>query len=269
MQPVFSIITVCRNPGKSLFLTIESLQRQTYKNFEYIIIDGASTDETTENIHTGYGGLIDKFVSEKDNGIYDAMNKGISHAVGDYVYFLNAADIFSDNEVLSDISKVILENGQPDIVFGDVLLTGNSAGKKLVQCRKDCQVIDLFFKPINHQSLFANRNSFGQRFRTDLKVLSDYDWFLSNLKQTDVRIKYFPRIIAVFDTSGISSINKAVLSKELKSVRSKYFRWGYSEILSFMKDKRLMYVLKIKWVRCFLNKSILKKSIRRSTIANV
>ena len=116
--PRISVITVVFNSNKLIRKTIESVLFQTYDNVEFIIIDGASTDGTIEIIKE-FDNYVDKWHSEDDSGIYDAMNKGIKTASGEYLMFLNAGDIFSNKDVLSLVADDIVLNGYPEILYGD------------------------------------------------------------------------------------------------------------------------------------------------------
>ena len=128
--PVVSIITVTCQSGELIERTIASVLEQSYPNIEYIVIDGASTDDTREII-CRYAVKIACFVSEPDNGIYHAMNKGISKATGDYLWFLNAGDtIYRKDTVEQMIRTCISDNNLPDIIYGQTALT-NRAGEFL------------------------------------------------------------------------------------------------------------------------------------------
>jgi glycosyltransferase involved in cell wall biosynthesis len=121
-----SLITITCNAGRTIGRCIQSVIRQNYKNVEYIIIDGASTDGTVQIIN-GYQNYIHRFISEPDKGIYDAMNKGINFATGDIVGMLNADDVFSDDSVLGDVAGVF-EDENVRILYGDLDYV-NRAGK--------------------------------------------------------------------------------------------------------------------------------------------
>ncbi|MFT4304483.1 MAG: glycosyltransferase, partial [Candidatus Woesearchaeota archaeon] len=114
-----SIITVCYNSSNTIEKTIKSVINQKNKNFEYIIIDGESSDDTLKIINK-YKKFINKIISEKDNGIFEAMNKGIDFAKGDIIYFLNSDDFLLNNNIINKIQK-IFEKNQLDAVFGGVL----------------------------------------------------------------------------------------------------------------------------------------------------
>ncbi|MGL5317866.1 MAG: glycosyltransferase family 2 protein, partial [Bacteroidales bacterium] len=122
MRPLFSIITVTYNAGTLLTKTIDSVARQTCADKEYIIIDGASKDNTLEIIKKN-SAQIRNYISEPDKGIYDAMNKAFSQATGKYILFLNAGDTFHNDEVLARIKEQINPDNEPDILYGETAIT--------------------------------------------------------------------------------------------------------------------------------------------------
>lgn len=120
-KPTFSIITVTYNAEKVLEETIQSVITQTYRNVEYIIVDGASKDNTLKIIEK-YQGYISLMVSEPDKGLYDAMNKGIQMATGDYLCFLNAGDKLHENNTLQRIAETLNDKELPDVVYGETAI---------------------------------------------------------------------------------------------------------------------------------------------------
>ena len=120
-HPKFSIITVTYNAGKVLEDTIQSVVFQTYRNVEYIIVDGGSTDNTLDVVHK-YQERICKVISEPDKGLYDAMNKGIRMATGDYLCFLNAGDELHENETLQKIAYTLKGKELPDVIYGETAI---------------------------------------------------------------------------------------------------------------------------------------------------
>ena len=125
-----SIITVVYNNNKTISDAIESVINQSYKNIEYIVIDGGSTDGTVDVVKD-YGSRIDKFISEPDNGIYDAMNKGVRLATGDVIGFINSDDLLNSEDCIECIVKRIVES-DADIVYGDkVYVASNNISKQL------------------------------------------------------------------------------------------------------------------------------------------
>jgi glycosyltransferase involved in cell wall biosynthesis len=115
-----SIVTVCRNSEATIRSTIESVLAQTYSDIEYIIVDGASTDNTLSIVNE-YRGRIHRIISEPDNGIYDAMNKGIKISTGDYLGILNSDDFFASNEIISGLAAFLKNHPFLDASYGDVV----------------------------------------------------------------------------------------------------------------------------------------------------
>ena len=127
-----SIITVCYNSGKTIEDTFKSVQSQSYKDIEYIVIDGGSKDNTLELINQ-YKEIIDYSVSEKDNGLYDAMNKGIEKATGDVIGFLNSDDLFCDDMAVEKVMNVFNENSKIDSVYADIYYVDQNNTDKIVR----------------------------------------------------------------------------------------------------------------------------------------
>lgn len=263
----FSIVTINLNNKAGLVQSIQSLSSQSFPNLEFIVVDGGSNDGSVELIEEN-ASSVSSWISEKDHGIYDAMNKGIDMATGDYVYFLNAGDAFYDSAVLSDVATALAANDHPDILFGNVALTKGD-GREVIQRRSNSDVTDVFFKPINHQSIFAARDTLKDKFNTEFRMLSDYHWFLGQLTKTGTRIFYLDRTVSLYDVKGFSGSNRLLLQTELRAVRELYFRKGYVSLLSGIKGTKLMYLTKLKVVRAILNRSILKFKIDRQMVANV
>lgn len=155
----FSIITVTYNAGKSLETTLKSIREQTFKDFELILIDGRSTDETLDIINANMD-IISSFISEKDKGIYDAMNKGIKLAKGEFSVFLNAGDEFYDEHVLANVAKSVENSNQYNIYLG---YADYYDGKKRKTVYPDLTNLPYKFC---HQSMF---------YRTSILKSSPYD----------------------------------------------------------------------------------------------
>jgi glycosyltransferase involved in cell wall biosynthesis len=180
-EPLFSIITVVFNAKKALQDTVESTQRQTFDDYEHIIIDGKSTDGTLEYLQSlTYKNL--SFISEKDNGIYDAMNKGMKYAKGKYLLFLNAADTFASDDVLSYFSKAI-DRYHPKIIYGNAnIYTEDGEFIKILKA------LDLNKKNLNryatrvvcHQSIFVQR-SISPNYSHSFRLKGELDWYYSLL----------------------------------------------------------------------------------------
>ena len=194
-----SVITVCYDAVATIEKTMLSVLNQTYPNVEYIIIDGGSTDGTVDIIKK-YVDRLAYWVSEPDKGIYDAMNKGISHTNGDFVYFLGADDILCPN-ILTKISSLIISC---DIYYGNVYMINAHvayAGK--------FNSFDLVVKNLPHQGIFYPKRIFKyHNYDLRYKYLADY--YLNLLLWRKEDFHYIPYIIANYNDLGSSSINRDV-----------------------------------------------------------
>ncbi|MDL2314864.1 glycosyltransferase [Bacteroidales bacterium OttesenSCG-928-C19] len=210
--PKLSVITVVYNAKNALSKTIECVKDQTYRNYiEYIVVDGASTDGTLEVIKEN-NSFIDKWISEKDNGLYDAMNKGLQMATGEYVLFLNAGDLFYNNTTVEQVfSKEIA-----DIYYGETVIIdkdGNELGYRRLRTPKK-----LTWKSFRmgmlvcHQSVIIKRDIAG-KYNPDYRYTADFDWVLNALKKADV-IMNTNIIISKFEAGGYSVKNMKKSNKE-------------------------------------------------------
>ena len=200
-----SIITVSYNSASTLYDSIKSVLSQTYSDIEYILIDGGSTDGSRELIEQN-SKHITHWCSEKDGGIYNAMNKGIRKASGDYCLFLNSGDCLAEANVVDEVFKLGLDK---DIVFGYLL--DSLAKKSLMDLKTDnLSIIDLLQKSLPHPASFIKRELFAKigMYDETYKIVSDWKFFLQAIVIENVSLKYIPLAISIFDTSGISSQNK-------------------------------------------------------------
>jgi glycosyltransferase involved in cell wall biosynthesis len=201
-EPLVSVITIVYNGVNDIGHTIESVLNQDYENFEFIVIDGGSNDGTQKVIQK-YKDQITYYVSEKDKGIYDAMNKGILVSKGTWVNFMNAGDKFCNNSVLSSVFKhnTILE--QFSLIYGYKY----SDGVKTIPHK-----IDVLKKGIimaNHQSMFFNSEKLGEDLYYSLNypIYGDYDLVSKIfLKYGQDSFEYINKPIAIYEGGGISSI---------------------------------------------------------------
>lgn len=223
-QPKVSIITVCYNSENTIKDTIQSVLSQDYKNIEYIIIDGNSTDGT-KNIVECFQDRIDKFISEKDNGLYDAMNKGIQAATGDIVGILNSDDIYTNEFVLGNVVKHFLKT-KVDCVYGDLILVKATDENKIVRYYKAKKFkMSDFEKGLmpGHASVFIKRHYFNKYGLYDLnfKITADFDLLLRFLYIHKLSHSYLPMIMVKMRSGGISNQNvlaKYRMYKELKRI---------------------------------------------------
>lgn len=212
-----SIITVVWNNKDTIEDAINSVLNQTYENIEYIIIDGASNDGTVEIIK-GYLDKITKFVSEKDKGIYDAMNKGVDLATGDVIAFLHSDDIYSGDNIVELVVKEF-ERGNLDGVYGDLVYTPKSNTQKVLRYWKskdfDSSLLKKGWMPA-HPTLFLKRDIYKKygKFDLDFKIAADYDFMLRILSD-DIKVKYLPKVLYKMRIGGES--NKSLKNILLKS----------------------------------------------------
>ena len=196
-----SIITVCYNIERAIERTILSVINQNYNHYEYIIIDGGSSDKTTDIIKK-YSDRISYWVSEKDNGIYNAMNKGIKKASGDYLIFMNAGDSFHDNKVLSNIFS---SEQNADIISG-IALTGKNEKKWKPIKEKDLCLMFFYTSGLCHQATFIKKDLFKNcLYDENLKIVSDSKFFIQNIIFNNCSYKSIDTIVCRYELGGISS----------------------------------------------------------------
>ena len=198
-----SVITPSLNCVKYIEKAIQSVKIQSYPEIEYLVIDGGSTDGTVDIINL-YRDDIDYFISEKDSGIYNAMNKGIKNASGDVLFFLNADDQFCDSNVVADIMHFFNSREELEMVYGDVLLDLPHGITRWHQ-NPEFSRKSLAKSTINHQAIFAKKEIFSRTngFSEKYKIVSDYAW-LMELAHTGVNNMHIERDITMVGTEGLS-----------------------------------------------------------------
>lgn len=198
-----TIITVTKNCERTIEKTIQSVFEQKFSDYEYIIIDGNSVDRTPDIIREYQNKREIVFISEADNGIYDAMNKGVSMAKGDFIFFLNSGDYFCNPEVLSRINDCIDINSEADIIYGNVKMSGRDYYNP-----KHLLWMQLLFleRTICHQAIFVRKYLFEKYpFDTRYKICADREWIMYQLKN-GAKIQYIQDLFVVFyDGNGASS----------------------------------------------------------------
>lgn len=203
VQPQISIITVVFNARLLIEATVQSVLKQTFSSIEYIIIDGASTDGTMEVLEQ-YRSRLAVLQSEKDKGIYDAMNKGLALATGEYVLFLNAGDLLADEGILS---RIFLSYPEADVYYGNTKIIdnhGNVLGDRRLQPPQKLTWKSLRFGMcVSHQSFIAKR-TLCEAYDLRYSVSSDIDWMICVLKKAKQMV-YINEPISKFLEGGSSA----------------------------------------------------------------
>ena len=232
---MISIITISYNSVNTIFDTLKSIENQTMQDFEYIIVDGGSTDGTLEIINNCK--RVDKVISEPDNGIYDAFNKGINNSTGDIIGFLNSDDVFYDENSLKIINDSFNEN--IDCVFGDLVYI-NSRGKISRIWKGSPYKKDSFRKSWMpaHPTFYCKKENYKKNglYNDDYIIAGDFELMLRFFEKYDIKSKYIPKTLVNMRTGGISN----------QSIKNK-FRILLEEFRAFKENKielnKVMYLL--------------------------
>ncbi len=200
-----SIITVCRNAENTIDRTLRSVAEQTWPHIEYIIVDGKSQDRTLEIVDR-YRSKLALVISEPDRGIYDAMNKGVKAATGDYLLFLNADDHLICETAIENICGALNENPKADIVYGNVLIYDRTTGKGGIWNPGRTSLAHLYRSTIPHPATFFKREVFSTvgLYNTDHQISSDYELILKAFK-AGCRFKHADLLVSVFNQGGLST----------------------------------------------------------------
>lgn len=244
-----SIITVNLNNRDGLQKTIDSVVSQTFHDFEWIVIDGGSRDGSKDIIEQ-YADHLTYWVSEPDKGIYNAMNKGIKVAKGEYLLFLNSGDFLHDNKVIETFCQ---SNTNNDIIYGDTIFYKDGG---LVESRKYPDELSLFYiynLSLAHCSTFIRSSLFDNTpYDEKYKIVSDWKFFLQKAIE-GCTFSHFSHIVSCFDLSGISSRNSFIVEKEKNDVAREIipdcilrdlFRLSYFEHLEINNFDTLSHMLR-------------------------
>lgn len=216
-KPLVTIVTVVYNGGKEIEKTIRSVINQTYPNIEYLVIDGASKDNTVDIIKK-YSDRITWWITEPDKGIYDAMNKGIDQASGEWILFMNAGDYFYADTSVAEMFDKNADYNAYDVVYGDAefRLKSFSYIKQAMEAAPDR------FMPFSHQAAFTRTCAAKkQRFGTTYKIASDTEFFMK-LSMSGSVFKRIPVIVCSYDAHiGLSVRNEVQRAKEIVDMQVK------------------------------------------------
>lgn len=218
-----SIITINRNNAAGLEKTMRSVADQTFKEFEYIVVDGASTDgsvEVVKELGTKIAHL--QWVSEPDSGIYNAMNKGIRMASGDYIQILNSGDCLAADDVAEKMLKSLEEKGSPSILYGNMVKCYPD-GSRFVDksfAGREITLLDMYRGTLNHDPAYIRRELFERYgyYDENLKIVSDWKWYLQAIIFGGEKPQYTDIEVTLFDMLGISETNKELNQSERRQV---------------------------------------------------
>lgn len=209
MTPLFSIITVCYNSAEQLKHTIASVDSQTCKLYEHIIIDGASSDNTAEVLASSDNERR-IVVSEPDNGIYDAMNKGLGRAKGDYLIFMNAGDTFHENSTLQLYADEVMDSDYPGIIYGQTLLVdkdGCVVGERHLQAPRDLTLKSFANGMLVCHQAMAVLRRIAPLYNVKYRFSADFDWCIQCLQHSRRNV-CLDRYVCNYLSEGMTTENR-------------------------------------------------------------
>lgn len=223
-----SIITINRNNAAGLEKTLQSVTDQTFKEFEYIVVDGASTDGSVEVIkkyESKFAHL--KWISEPDKGIYNAMNKGMRMASGAYIQILNSGDCLAAPDVVEKMLKALEEKANPSILYGNMVKCFPDGKRRIDKCfaGQEITMLGMYTGTLNHDPAYIRRDLFDKYgfYDESLKIVSDWKWYLQALILGGEKPEYVNLDVTLFDMTGISETNKELDRSERKQVLDQLF----------------------------------------------
>ena len=233
---LLSIITINRNNAAGLRRTMESVLSQTRNDIEYIIIDGASSDGSVEVIQTLTGilepnaatasaspsaasdSMVIRWLSEADTGIYNAMNKGIRLATGEYCQFLNSGDLLASNDVVERMLTKLEEHNYPDVLYGDMQkVTPDGRKLRRIGGGNNGVTLNMFYRGcLNHSPAYIRKSLFDiyGMYDESLRICSDWKFYMQSLVLGKAQPIYVNILVTVFDTGGISETQLDLLNEE-------------------------------------------------------
>lgn len=245
-RPLISVITVVKNDKEGLERTLNSAVKQLYKRLELVVIDGGSVDGTVEVIQK-YKNDITYTVSEADKGTYDAMNKGIQNAKGDYVLFLNAGDYFFSPSSLDSFFTVA---SFEDLIYGDILFVD---GNKTVE-RKYPDILDFYFftgTTLPHPGTLIRRELFAKYglYNTSMRITADWAFFLDLVAKHGATYRHVPTMISCFVLGGLSSDSEKVREEKDHYLSTNYAFYYSKYVLLRSYEKRIKAINKSRYLK--------------------
>ena len=238
-KPLITVVTVCYNAVNELEKTMLSVLNQTYDNIEYIVIDGGSKDGTVDIIKK-YADRLAYWVSEPDKGIYDAMNKGIKAATGEWINFMNAGDLFVDNNIISKLLNATSDSGDIRIIRGNIFRIYPKFKVKSVGVTQQIpSLIDMFDNTFHHQACLIQTSLFKDYglYSLDYKLISDWKFFFDCTVLHHVKSTYVDITVAEFQMNGASTNHSYLYRDE----RRNYLKSLYGEDLFSLLSELSVY----------------------------
>lgn len=264
-----TILTINRNNVSGLERTMQSVLNQTCMDFEYIVVDGASTDGsvgTIEQFAKQFGVRL-KWISEPDKGIYNAMNKGIGMATGQYCQFLNSGDCLAADDVVEKMFKALEEKSFPSILYGNMLkdMPGGKILRDKCFAGREISFLGFYTGTLNHSPAYICKDLFEKYglYDESLKIVSDWKWYLQAIILGEEKPVYTDIDVTIFDMHGISETNKVLDKAERKQVLSElipptiladYDQWAFP-VDQMKRLKRHHWAYKLVW---FLERCLFK-----------
>ena len=249
---LFSIVSVCFNNPEELLQTLNSIQSQNFDDCEVIIVNGGEKS-VIDNVIAEFDNLKLIYISEPDQGIYDAMNKGAVKANGDFIIYLNSGDKFYDEQTLIKVKQSIT----PDIkiIYGSSV---SDYGYKKVLCKAKSESFFMSKKfyslGFSHQSIFVQRDILSRKpFDLRYKVAADFNFLYPKLREFNNYLLRLDFPVSIFATGGVSDLDKTTLNKEKKEIYFSNNSWNFfaslyfNELIIFEKVKRLLRPIMRRW----------------------
>ena len=264
IKPTFSVITITLNNMDGLQKTFKSVEKQSFRDFEWLVIDGGSTDESVAYLKKQKQNPVNEFfiryTSKEDDGIYDAMNKGMQYANGHYLIFMNAGDQFADDNVLKTLAKHTEK--RPDFIYGDALETTKNRRKAIAKTASRYK--DLPWGMFtHHQAMLYNRRTLKAldiHYSQLYTIASDYDFTARFLAQAE-KIVYIPKPICIFEHGGISQQQAFKGRREQYLIRERLEMVSVGENVMIFLAQSISWALKtrVAWLHAFLTALRTKK----------
>ena len=225
----FSIITVCLNAARTLPFTLKSLKEQSCHDWEWIVVDGGSEDETMSLVESAQMPGPVKWISEKDSGIYEAMNKGIRMAEGEFVHFLNADDSYADSLVLDHVATDLCLHPWTDWLYGRINVQSDDGSGVLYDPPPPHGVLEeMLCGCLPHQGSFFRRRLFLNEigfFTETFRTASDYEWMIKACAHDGITMRKLDRVIANFQGSGSSAQLERSLPESFEALNAQSGYW--------------------------------------------